>query len=74
MADRANAMQQWINAVEKDPSLQKAPWLLLLETDYVWVKPLQVGQELCFASLVVDLVCMVVWDLSATLAPSHGTP
>lgn len=42
VADRANAVQQWLNAVEKDPSMQKAPWLLLLETDYVWVKPLQV--------------------------------
>ncbi|GLC42047.1 hypothetical protein PLESTB_001062400 [Pleodorina starrii] len=40
VADRANAMQQWINAAEKDPSLIKAPWLLLLETDYVWMKPL----------------------------------
>uniref|UniRef100_A0A7S0X0W7 Hydroxyproline O-arabinosyltransferase-like domain-containing protein n=1 Tax=Chlamydomonas leiostraca TaxID=1034604 RepID=A0A7S0X0W7_9CHLO len=41
VADRANAMQQWIDAVAKTPSLQKAPWVLLLETDYVWVKPLQ---------------------------------
>ncbi|GIL58932.1 hypothetical protein Vafri_13942 [Volvox africanus] len=40
VADRANAVQQWINAAEKDPSLVKAPWLLLLETDYVWVRPL----------------------------------
>ncbi|KXZ54330.1 hypothetical protein GPECTOR_5g413 [Gonium pectorale] len=40
VADRANAMQQWIDAAEKDPSLVKAPWLLLLETDYVWMKPL----------------------------------
>lgn len=40
VADRANAVQQWIDAAEKDPSMIKAPWLLLLETDYVWVKPL----------------------------------
>ncbi|KAG2437347.1 hypothetical protein HXX76_006002 [Chlamydomonas incerta] len=40
VADRANAMQQFIDAAEKDPSLLKAPWLLLLETDYVWMKPL----------------------------------
>ncbi|EFJ50516.1 hypothetical protein VOLCADRAFT_88948 [Volvox carteri f. nagariensis] len=39
VADRANAVQQWINAAEKDPSMVKAPWLLLLETDYVWVRP-----------------------------------
>jgi hypothetical protein len=43
-------MQQWLDAVEKDPSMQKAPWLLLLETDYVWVKPLQVGGWGCYAS------------------------
>lgn len=41
VADRANAVQQWLDAVGEEPSLQKAPWLLLLETDYVWVKPLQ---------------------------------
>mmetsp|Transcript_27021 Transcript_27021/g.59096 ORF Transcript_27021/g.59096 Transcript_27021/m.59096 type:complete len:635 (+) Transcript_27021:187-2091(+) len=41
VADRANAMQQWIDAVQRDPSLIKAPWILLLETDYVWIKPLQ---------------------------------
>lgn len=35
-------MQQWLDAVEVNPSMQKAPWLLLLETDYVWIKPLQV--------------------------------
>ncbi|PNW78775.1 hypothetical protein CHLRE_09g389763v5 [Chlamydomonas reinhardtii] len=40
VADRANAMQQFIDAAEKDPSMLKAPWLLLLETDYVWMKPL----------------------------------
>ncbi|KAG2487203.1 hypothetical protein HYH03_014177 [Edaphochlamys debaryana] len=40
VADRANAVQQWIDAAEKDPSLVKAPWLLMLETDYVWMKPL----------------------------------
>ncbi|GFH19914.1 uncharacterized protein HaLaN_16946 [Haematococcus lacustris] len=40
VADRANAMQQWLKAVATQPSLQKAPWLLLLETDYVWVAPL----------------------------------
>lgn len=40
MADRANAVQQWIDAAHVDPSIVKAPWILLLETDYVWIKPL----------------------------------
>ena len=43
VADRANAVKQWCAAADKDPSMIKAPWLLLLETDYVWVKPLRVS-------------------------------
>jgi hypothetical protein len=43
VADRANAVQQWIDAAHKDHSLVKAPWLLLLETDYVWIKPIAVS-------------------------------
>lgn len=39
VADRANAVQQWIDAAEKDPNMVHAGWLLMLETDYVWVKP-----------------------------------
>ena len=38
-------VQQWIDAAHKDPSMVKAPWLLLLETDYVWVKPLLVRRK-----------------------------
>ena len=43
VADRANAVQQWLDAAAVDPSLIKAPWLLMLESDYVWIKPLMVG-------------------------------
>lgn len=39
VADRPNAVQQWINAAKKDSTLIKAPWLLMIETDYVWMKP-----------------------------------
>lgn len=39
VADRPNAVQQWINAAKKDPTMIKAPWLLMIETDYVWMKP-----------------------------------
>lgn len=41
--DRANAVMQWIMAVEKEPSMLKGAWLLMLESDYVWVKPLMVS-------------------------------
>ncbi|MEW5298276.1 MAG: hypothetical protein WDW36_001419 [Sanguina aurantia] len=40
VADRANAVQQWIDAAGRDMSMVKGAWLLLLETDYVWIKPL----------------------------------
>eukprot|EP01026_Neomeris_dumetosa_P046773 TRINITY_DN39953_c0_g1_i2.p2 TRINITY_DN39953_c0_g1~~TRINITY_DN39953_c0_g1_i2.p2 ORF type:complete len:413 (+),score=57.01 TRINITY_DN39953_c0_g1_i2:43-1281(+) len=41
VSDRPNAVVQFIQAAKKDPSLIKAPWLLLIETDYVWIKPLE---------------------------------
>jgi hypothetical protein len=41
-ADRANAVRQWLAAAEAQPSMLKAPWFLMLESDYVWIKPLQV--------------------------------
>lgn len=40
--DRANAVMQWINATEKDPSLRQGAWIFMLETDYVWFRPLKV--------------------------------
>mmetsp|Transcript_8488 Transcript_8488/g.22730 ORF Transcript_8488/g.22730 Transcript_8488/m.22730 type:complete len:389 (+) Transcript_8488:325-1491(+) len=40
VADRANAVRKWLTAAEANPSMIKAPWLLLLESDYVWIKPL----------------------------------
>lgn len=43
VADRANAVQQWIDAAGRDMSMVKGAWLLLLETDYVWIKPLPVS-------------------------------
>lgn len=41
VADRPNAVRQFFEAAAKDPSLIQAPWILLIETDYVWMKPLQ---------------------------------
>ncbi len=43
--DRANAVMQWIMAVEKEPSMLKGAWLLMLESDYVWVKPMMVSGQ-----------------------------
>ena len=41
MKDRANAVVQWLLAAEKDPGMIKGAWLLMLESDYVWRRPLQ---------------------------------
>jgi len=41
--DRANAVVQWLMAAEQHPEIIKGAWLLLLESDYVWMKPLEVG-------------------------------
>lgn len=35
-------MVQWLIAAAKDHSLIQGAWLLLLESDYVWHKPLMV--------------------------------
>lgn len=43
VADRANAVAQWLAAVLKDPSMLKGAWVLMLETDYVWRMPVQVS-------------------------------
>jgi hypothetical protein len=40
--DRANAVVQWLMAAEQHPQLIQGAWLLLLESDYVWMKPLEV--------------------------------
>eukprot|EP00891_Asterochloris_glomerata_P007790 jgi/Astpho2/7790/fgenesh1_pm.00117_%23_7_t len=41
VADRPNAVRQWLDAAVLDPSLIKAPWILMIETDYVWLRPPQ---------------------------------
>jgi hypothetical protein len=40
--DRANAVVQWLMAAEADATMVKGAWLLMLESDYVWRRPLQV--------------------------------
>ncbi|KXZ51261.1 hypothetical protein GPECTOR_13g748 [Gonium pectorale] len=41
VADRPNAVRQWMEAVDRDPSMVKGAWILLLECDYVWMRPVQ---------------------------------
>ncbi|PNH02423.1 hypothetical protein TSOC_011595 [Tetrabaena socialis] len=41
VADRPNAVKQWIDAAAKDPGMIKGAWVLLLECDYVWMRPVQ---------------------------------
>ena len=40
VSDRANAVQQFFNAAEEDPEMIKAPWIYMIESDYVFMKPL----------------------------------
>jgi hypothetical protein len=40
VADRPNAVRQFLAAAHEDSSLLRAPWLLMIETDYVWMGPL----------------------------------
>lgn len=41
VADRPNAVQQWVDYVKKDPTQLKGAWVAVLECDYVWMKPLK---------------------------------
>ncbi|KAK9833507.1 hypothetical protein WJX84_004875 [Apatococcus fuscideae] len=38
VADRPDAVRQWLDHVEEDPTTVKGTWLLMLETDYVFAK------------------------------------
>lgn len=39
-ASRPNAVRQFFDAARKNTSMITAPWLLMTECDYVWIKPL----------------------------------
>lgn len=41
MSDRANAVRQFFEAADADPSLISAPWLYMIESDYVFMRPLE---------------------------------
>lgn len=40
VSDRANAVQQLFDAAKRDPELIQAPWIYMIESDYVFMKPL----------------------------------
>ncbi|GAX80911.1 hypothetical protein CEUSTIGMA_g8346.t1 [Chlamydomonas eustigma] len=42
VADRPNAVAQWVDSVKADPSKLLGAWVLLTECDYVWIKPMPV--------------------------------
>lgn len=42
VSDRADAVQKFFDAAEKDPSMLKAPWLYMIESDYVFMKPVEI--------------------------------
>lgn len=41
VSDRANAVKQFFQAAKEKPDLIKANWLYMIESDYVFMKPLQ---------------------------------
>mmetsp|Transcript_41766 Transcript_41766/g.124933 ORF Transcript_41766/g.124933 Transcript_41766/m.124933 type:complete len:415 (-) Transcript_41766:147-1391(-) len=41
VADRPNAVGQWLAHVKANPSELKGAWVAILECDYVWMRPLQ---------------------------------
>ncbi|KAL4420198.1 hypothetical protein ABPG77_011414 [Micractinium sp. CCAP 211/92] len=40
VSDRGNAVRQFFDAAAKDPSMIKGEWLYMIESDYVFMKPL----------------------------------
>jgi hydroxyproline O-arabinosyltransferase len=42
VTDRGNAVRVFLDAAKKDSSLIKAPWIYMVESDYVFMKPLVV--------------------------------
>lgn len=44
VADRANAVRVFLETAKKQPNLIQAPWLYMIESDYVFMKPLPVPE------------------------------
>jgi hypothetical protein len=67
--DRANAVVQWLLAAEKDPEMVKGAWVLMLESDYVFRKPVQVrlSHRVCLGGAV-----MGAWGSSLLDLASHA--
>jgi hypothetical protein len=43
---------QWLMAAAQHPELIQGAWLLMLESDYVWMRPMQVGRTAGAAAAV----------------------
>ena len=42
VSDRGNAVNQYLEAARQDPSMIQGKWLYMVESDYVFMKPLEV--------------------------------
>ena len=42
VSDRGNAVQQFFAAAAKDPGMIKGSWIYMIESDYVFIKPLPI--------------------------------
>lgn len=52
--DRPNAVMQWLMAAEQHPELIQGAWLLMLESDYVWMRPMPVRTAALQGKLVLS--------------------
>lgn len=50
--DRPNAVMQWLMAAAQHPEIIQGAWLLMLESDYVWMRPVKVGLQAGAAAAV----------------------
>ncbi|MEW5312359.1 MAG: hypothetical protein WDW38_004000 [Sanguina aurantia] len=51
VANRPPAIQQWITAASRNSSMLLGAWILMLECDYVWMRPVQVPGDAYDASV-----------------------
>ncbi|EFN56336.1 hypothetical protein CHLNCDRAFT_144797 [Chlorella variabilis] len=45
VSDRGNAVRQFFNAAAKNPSMIKGAWIYMIESDYVFMKPLPIPDQ-----------------------------
>lgn len=72
--DRPNAVVQWLMAAEQHPELIQGAWLLMLESDYVWMKPLKVGRAQLPSGRHAWIQAMLRMVVLTVRCASVGTP